>query len=241
MNGLYKFTTIISLALLSTQVHATQTPPAPDQDTAFSFLSSPVTPDAFGNSYTATLNDLTFTATAWSTTGSDGTLQTAELEIYSGYGMGVCNRSEGVNCSDSGNMHALDNKGADDLILFIFSRSVTLDSLTLLQFGDDSDLSLWAGTGAINLNGMTPGALGTATLINNSNSANTVRNINLGSVMNGQYDWLAVAARIGQENDFAKLRSLSVTPVAQPVPEAATWVMMLAGLGLVGFSVRRRA
>jgi hypothetical protein len=241
MNALSTLTAVLSLALLSTQVHAAnQTSPAPAQGTEFSFRSSPVTPEAYGNSYSATLDGLTLTATAWSTTGKKGALETAELEIYSGYGMGVCSRSEGVNCLSKGNNHALDNKGADDLILFTFSSAVELDTLKLLQFGGDSDLSLWAGSGAINLNGLTTGGLGTATLINNNIKKDGDRTIDLGSVLGGSYDWLAVAARIGQNNDFAKLQSLTVNHVAQPVPDAATWMTMLAGLGLVGFRVSRR-
>ena len=104
----------------------------------FTFVSGNPAPEAFGNSYAQTLDGLTTTVTAWSTTGRRGSYQTAELEIYSGYGMGVCSRSEGINCSSSGNMHALDNKGADDLILFRFSSAVQLDSLTLRQFGGDA-------------------------------------------------------------------------------------------------------
>lgn len=241
MNALSTLTVVLSLALPGTQVHAANPGPlTPVQGTGFSFLSSPVTPEAYGNSYSATLDGLTLTVTAWSATGKHGSLETAELEIYPGYGMGVCSRSEGVNCSNRGNNHALDNQGADDLILFTFSSAVKLDTLNLLQFGGDSDLSLWAGSGAINLNGMTTGALGTTTLIGNSNSANTNRTLNLGDVLGGSYDWLAVAARTGQDNDYAKLRALTVNPVAQPVPEARTWGMMLAGLGLVGFVASRR-
>ncbi len=129
----HKLITSLAFALLSTQIHAAQ----------FSFLNSPVNPDAFGNSYSATVNAITLTVTAWSTTGIGGKFQIAELEIYSGYGMGVCNRDEGVNCSNRGNNHALDNHGADDLILFRFSSAVKLDTLKLLQFGGDSDLNLW--------------------------------------------------------------------------------------------------
>jgi hypothetical protein len=230
----------LGFTLLNPAAQATSSPTTTMGPT-FSFTSGSVGPEAFGNNYSKQIGNLTLTATAWSTTGSGGTFQSAELEIYPGYGMGVCNRNEGVNCSNSNNNHGLDNRGADDLILFTFSSPVKLGSLSLLQFGGDSDLSLWIGTGTLNPNDLAPAALGTATLLSNSNSADTTRSYTLGSVLGGSYTWLAVAARIGQGNDYAKLRALTVAPVAAPVPEANTWALMLAGLGLVGFAVRRRA
>lgn len=242
MHTFIKLTATLSLALLGAHAQARDSHygnPAPAGAT-YSFTSGSVGPESFGNSLVQVLDGVTLTTTAWSTTGSGNTFQTAELEIYPSYGMGVCNRNEGVNCSNSNNNHALDNSGADDLILFSFSGPVQLDSLSLLQFGGDSDLSVWAGTGTLDLAGLTPAALGTATLINNSNSSNTNRAIDLGNVLSGNYTWLAVAARVGQDDDFAKLRSLTVNPATAPVPEAETWAMMLAGLGLVGFAVRRR-
>lgn len=241
MNALSKLATFLSLLALSAQVQAIE----------FSFLSNPATPQAFGNTYSSTIDGLTLTATAWSTTGKRGKLQTAELEIYPGFGMGACNRREGVNCSTKNRQHSLDNKSADDLILFTFSSSVQLDALIYQQLGKDSDFSLWAGTGDISLNGMKTRALGAATLFNNNNRASTFRSLDLDTALSGNYDWLIVAARIGQENDNAMLRSLMVnpvgqlinpiTPVVQAVPEAETWAMLLVGLGLVGFAVRRKA
>lgn len=230
MNAFIRYAAILGLSL-SAQAQAIE----------FSFVSGAVAPEAYGNVYTATVDDLTLTASAWSNTSKRGAFETAELEIYSGFGLGVCNRDENINCADKNNSHALDNKGADDLILFTFSRAVSLKTLSMLQFGGDSDLSLWAGTGPLSLNGLAPSALGGATLINNTSSANTIRTVTLDGALSGSYDWLAVAARIGQANDFAKLRSLTVEPVAQPVPDAATWMTMLAGLGLVGFAVNRRS
>ena len=220
---------LLGAALFSTQAVAAE----------FSFVSGNPGPEAFGNSYAQTLGGLTTTVSAWSTTGRGGRYQTAELEIYNGFGMGVCNRDEGVNCSSIGNMHALDNMGADDLILFRFSSSVRLDSLTLRQFGGDSDLSLWAGTGSLNLAGLKPAALGSASPFNNNSSINDIKTVDL-SNFTGAYDWLAVSARLAQENDFAKLRTLNVQSVASPVPEADSWAMLLAGLVLVGFAARRR-
>jgi hypothetical protein len=229
MTSFNRFAVVLAFALFSSQAQAIE----------FSLVSGAVAPETYGNSYSATVDGLSLTASAWSTSGKHNAFETAELEIYPGYGMGVCNRDEGANCGSWNNAHALGNKGADDLILFRFSSAVSLDTLSMRQFGGDSDLSLWAGNGAISLNGMTPGTLGTASLYSSTSSWNTSKSVSL-AAFSGTYDWLAVAARIGQKNDFAKLQSLTVNPVAQPVPEAATWMTMLAGLGLVGFAVGRR-
>ena len=153
--------------------------------------------------------------------------------------MGVCNPKEGIDCSSKHNQHALDNKSGVDLILFSFSSSVQLNSLSLLQFGGDSDLSLWAGTGSLSLAGLKPNSLGTETIALNTSAVNTTRIVDLSTFI-GAYDWLAVSARLSDKNDFAKLTALNVHTVTMPVPEADTWTMLLAGPGLVGFAVVRR-
>jgi hypothetical protein len=233
MRTFNRFAAMLGLAVFSAQAQAVE----------FSFLSGAVTPEAWGNTntYSATVDGLALTASAWSSTGKRDLLKTAELVILPGYGMGACNRDEGINCTDKGDSHALDNKGASDLILFSFSRAVSLGTLTLLQVGGDSDLSLWAGMGAIGPSGMPPSALGTATLIDHASSANAINIVALDSAFTGSYDWLAVAARLGHNNDFASLLALKVEPVSQPVPEAETWAMLLTGVGLIGFVVRRRS
>jgi hypothetical protein len=219
---------LLATVLLSTQAAATD----------FSFVSGNPVPQTFGNSYAQTLDGLTTTATAWSTKGDDGQFQTAELDIYSGAGMGVCNQNEESNCSIKNNMYALDNKDGEDLILFRFSSSVRLTSLTLLQVSKDSDLSLWAGTGSQSLGNLKPN-LGSATFSDSDIWVNESRTVDL-SRFSGSYDWLAVSARLAEKNDFALLRTLNVQAVTTPVPEADNWAMLLAGLGLVGFAVRRR-
>lgn len=219
---------LLAATLFSTQAAAVE----------FSFVTGNPGPEIFGNTYVQTLSELSVTASAWSTTGRGDRYETAELEIYNGYGMGVCNRDEGVNCSNSNNMHALDNKGADDLILFSFSAPVKLASLTLQQFGGDSDLSLWAGAGNLSLAYKKTADLGSALTYSNSSSFNTIKAVDL-SGFTEAISWLAVSARINQSNDFIKLRTLNVQTTT-PVPEADTWAMLLAGLGLVGFATRRR-
>jgi hypothetical protein len=231
MTTFNQFSAVLGFALFASQVQAVD----------FSLVSGSVTPPAYGNTYTATVDGLTLTASAWSDTAQNRQhrqFESAALKIDPGFGMGVCNQVEKLNCM-ANNADALGNKVADELILFSFSSAVSLKTLSMLQFGTDSDLSLWAGTGSINLNGMTPDTLGAASLYSNTSLENATRSVSL-AAFSGTYDWLAVAARIAQNDDFATLQSLTVEPVAHPVPEAKTWTMLLAGMALVGFAVRRR-
>jgi hypothetical protein len=227
-----RYSAILGFALASAQAQAVE----------FSFTLG-------AGTITDPLTGLTITSSAWSSTAA-GQFETAALSFATD-GMGVYNPTENTNTanananpiagSNGNTADALGNKGGvNDLILFSFSSKVSLQTLTMLQFGGDSDLSLWAGTGSpFSPSGMTVGALGTATLFENASAANEIKSASL-VTFTGTYDWLAVAARIGHTDDLAKLKSLTVTPVAQPVPDAATWMTMLAGLGLVGFAVNRR-
>jgi hypothetical protein len=224
MNAFNRVAAILGIALVAAQAQAMD----------FSFAPAPGTlTQGNGNSYTDTVSGLTITATAWSNANRARKFQTATLSVAND-GLGVCT---GFNCTTG----MLDNdNGGSDMILFSFSSAVTLQSLGLQQLGGDSDLSLWAGTGStFSPNNKKPTKLGTASLIDNSNSVAGIRNVSL-AAFDGSYDWIAVAARIGQTNDLFQLKSLAINPVAQPVPEAATWMTMLAGLGLVGFAASRR-
>ena len=213
MNAFNRYAAILGFALVSTHAQAVE----------FSFTSA--------GTITDTLTGLTITSSAWSDTAAGNQFETATLSFATD-GMGVYNRTENTNSQGQGNTaDALGNKGGvNDLILFSFSSKVSLQSLTAYQVGRDSDLSLWAGSGTFSPDDMT---------YENTDTVAGIRTVDL-SKFTGSYDWLAVAARIGEKDDFAKLMSLSVTPVAQPVPDAATWMTMLAGLGLVGFAVKRR-
>lgn len=232
MTPFNRFTALLGIALISTQAYAIE----------FSFASGTGLTQSFGNAYTATVDDLTVTASAWSNTQrvkKSDQFEQAALTLTPGSGLGVCSSKEKVNCTAKNFADALGNKAADDLILFTFSSAVTLQSLSMVQLGGDSDLSLWAGTGAFSPAGLTASGMGPATLYDNTNGVDTVKIVSLAS-FTGSYDWIAVAARISYNDDFAKLQSLTVNRVAQPVPETATWITMLAGLGLVGFRVSRR-
>lgn len=221
MNAFNRYAAILGFALVSAHAQAVE----------FSFTSA--------GTITDTSTGLTITSSAWSDTAAGNQFETATLSFATD-GMGVYNRTEKPTPGQGNTADALGNSKGSDLVLFSFSSQVSLQSLTTYQVGKDSDLSLWAGSGTFSLDGMTSSALGTATLYENTDTVAGIRIVDL-STFTGSYDWLAVAARIGEKDDFAKLTSLSVTPVAQPVPDAATWMTMLAGLGLVGFSVKRRA
>ena len=226
MNAFNRFAAILGFALVTAQAQAVD----------FSFTPAPgALTQGSGNAYTYTdaVSGLTLTATAWLNANRAERFQAATLSMAND-GLGVCT---GLNCTTG----MLNNTSSgSDMILFSFSSTVNLSSLSLQQFGSDSDLSVWAGTGnTFSPANKKPTKLGTATLIENTDSVAGLRNVNLAAFA-GSYDWIAVAARVGQFDDFAKLKSLTVSPVAQPVPDPATWMTMLAGLGLVGFAVNRR-
>lgn len=192
---------------------------------------------AFGDPASLVADGLNLAATAWSTTGKNSRFEMAQLSVDGTAGMGVCSRVEGLGCL--GSAAALDSEGSKDLLVFRFAAPVTLGSLTLTQSGSDSDLRIWAGAGSLVLAGQTTAALGTNALSFNTKSIAPLRTVDL-SKFTGVYDWLAVSANLRQMDDFARLRALSVQPTT-PVPEPRTWTMLLAGLGLVGCAVRRRA
>lgn len=231
MTAFNRIIAVLGLVLASTQAQAVPV--------SFSFVSGLGSlTSGSGNSYTYTTSGVTLTATAWWTPYNklavkSGNFQTSTLSSDPLYGLGVCS---GTNCATS----TLDNaNGGSGMILFSFSSPVSLQALNLQQFNTDSDLSLWAGTGSLNPLTKSPSKLNAATPFDNTNALPGSRTVNLTS-FSQTYSWIAVAASIGQLDDFAKLTSLTVATPTTPVPETATWVTMLAGVGLVGFRVRRR-
>lgn len=235
MTAFNRIIAVLGLVLASTQAQAVPI--------SFSFVSGLGTlTQGSGNSYTYTdpTSGVALTATGWWTqfkANRSLNFTAATLTSDPSYGLGVCAGTS--NCATT----TLDNAGGgSDMILFSFSAPVTLQALNLQQFNSDSDLSVWAGTGALKASSTNPSkldSLAVALSINNTDTLPGSRSINLTS-FSGTYNWIAVAAGIGQINDFAKLTSLTVATPTIPVSETATWVTMLAGVGLVGFRVRRR-
>lgn len=125
---------------------------------------------------------------------------------------------------------------AGNQILFSFSTPVSLKNLTVESSGGTS-----LRMSAVDTLGATVGPITQTT-----DSKKSTVSLNLNNVFSDYYNQFAVTNFIKATSGFDKLQSLKVmtnsniNPVAQPVPDAATWMTMLAGLGLVGFAVKRR-
>lgn len=187
----------------------------------------------------------------------NNTIQTAYLGAF-GSGLGVTNSLEG-NGSAS-NSHTADNYQATgtgfDFILLVFNKAVNLSAAVLTPFqvastAADNDAFVNRGTLA-NAFQATPTAVSTANALAIANAAGG-KNVagNLGAGYSTSLNtpnafsnvWVIGAARssytaIDGNADGFKLKS--VTAVAQPVPEPATWGMMIGGMGIAGMALRRR-
>lgn len=174
-------------------------------------------------------------------------------------GLGVTSGDD--NGGKSG-QHTVDNESRWDFLIFQFDRPVNLDQAKFTPFqitdtntnkrkSGDTDATIAIGDASIPwtqqlaLNETTISSLnaffsnGFLTSLG-STSTNT-RTIYSGDAFSGL--WLIGAANPNPDKRFDsfKLSNLAVTVAAvSAVPEPATWAMMMVGLGMIGFSMRRR-
>jgi hypothetical protein len=190
---------------------------------------------------------------AWTLSGASGagTVSLSSLGTYGANGVGATSTGEDGN----NGTHTLDNQGSRDFVVLQFDRMVKLDmatftpfALTLVNNNTDTDFTVGVGNtiGAWNtqpsLAGMSSAALTTmfgGTLFNytGSNATNSKALNTAGTYGN---IWLIGASFNNPDSVFDSFKLSNVTAINAPVPEASTWMMMIAGFGVVGGSMRRR-
>ena len=225
--------------------------------TTFQFSTQSASPAAYGNSLSMTSGGITVTETAWWLTASPtvGTSKfaTASLAAYSGYGLGVCNGNEGLNCGDP--HHQVDNATSLDFVLFTFSAPVNLTSIVLDHYsaaggagtGDDADLTFWTPS-----TGLTTSStwMGGGTTINNTGvvpCTSAAPSCLITDTLAGtNVTYLLVAAATSNPDatlDSFKVNALNFSPgtnIPTSTPEPGS--MFLLGTALItgGMLLRRR-
>jgi len=211
-----------------------------------------------GDSLSFASGGITITETAWwlstSSPTSGTTFEKAEVDAYNGYGLGVCDPTEGSNCGSPS--HQVTNDQGVDFILLTFSSPVSLQSLTnnlsLLHYANvngssntsNADIEYWTPSGALTTS-TTLGSLGTGTDVNNgcTTAPCTVTDTVTGGTSVSE---LLIAAQPGADsNDVAfKLAALTVNSSASSnqssTPEPSTEILLGSGLLAASALMRRR-
>lgn len=216
----------------------------------FPMTGSSATSGTHGNSRTFTATSgsetLTVRATGWSLTSANsaGVVYDSFLGAFSN-GLGVTSGDE----DGSSNTHVTDNQNRFDFIVFQFDRPVVLESarFTTYTFNGVRDGDATIGFGNTALPYTSQPALdgqGFASLqslfgggFSTSLGGGGTRLLNSGG--NVGNIWLVGAAFNNADGKIDGFKLSNVT-VSSPVPEPATWMMMIAGFGLVGAMMRRR-
>jgi hypothetical protein len=170
------------------------------------------------------------------------TLASAYVGQYSGNGLGVTDTAE----NGSSPNHTMDNSGRVDFLVLQFDKAVTVSQLGFTAWGD-TDISYAIGTTNVAFNSTLSFANWAAVdAVFNPFKASNGNSMNSGSVFSRTISgavsgnlFFVSAALVNPDGhaDYVKLKSLTETPA---IPEPATWAMMIAGIGAVGVSMRRR-
>lgn len=201
---------------------------------------------AMSRSYTA--GGVTLTVSGLSLATLNGSFAQASVGQWNGAGLGVCNASEGLNCS----AHQVDNSSGYDLLLLRFDEAVIMQQAVVQTYSSaDTDVSYFLGNVAtpLNLTGQALASLsgfgfGAQFLDTGSKGSNTTNTVSFGD---GTFNALLIGARLGESNDAFKLRGVSVDFTAVPtIPDVAVpapAALALFATGLVGLALvagRRR-
>jgi hypothetical protein len=245
----------ISLGLVCFAALATLSAPASAATTInFSTSSGSAQSGTAGNARTFSAGTgsgaVNVRATGWALDPSNLSVAASFLGRYSG-GLGVTNPNEG---NGSNNNHVVDNVVRQDFIVLQFDKNVKLISATFSPFGVngssviDTDATIGVGAGttpwnaplAIANKAALDAMLPTQYSSNSTSTSTNTRNINLSNYV-GKI-WMIAASMNNTDNkqDGFKLKDIKIETVTA-VPEPASWAMMIAGFGLAGTAMRRRA
>jgi hypothetical protein len=196
---------------------------------------------------------------AWSlsgTSGASGTLTAASLGQY-GSGLGATSITE----DGSTNTHTVDNEINRDFLVFQFDKSVSMIDALFTAFSlpsnstnFDTDFSVGSGTtgsawtSTLALGGLTYAQLLTQ-LGNGINayagaasvsSATPAAQQALNPLNKYGNVWVIGASFANPDSKFDAFKLSNINAVTPPVPESSTWLMMVAGFGIVGAGMRRK-
>src|SRR3569623_2457055 len=103
MTPFNRFVAILDIALVSVQAHAVDV----------SFTSGAGLAQSYGNTHTTTVDGLTISASAWSSTARANQFEQAALPLTPGFGLGVCSSQEQAHSTAKHIPDALGNNGAE--------------------------------------------------------------------------------------------------------------------------------
>jgi hypothetical protein len=195
-------------------------------------------PGAPGNVRTFTEGGITVSVSSWGYTfgALDDAFEKARLGRWT-TGLGSCNAEE-ISCGDPN--HQVDNVGADDWLLFLFSEPVDISSVRVDPHGIwDRDVSYYVGDVAIpfdltGVNYAALGALGFGSLFSDSSTVSgAFRDV---SIAGGFANALLLGGYEGETDDYFKVRGLT----AVPVPEPGSLLLFLTGTAVFAGSRRRK-
>jgi hypothetical protein len=198
-------------------------------------------------------------ATAWSISG--GKTYDSFLGLFGG-GLGATSGDDG---DGNRNRHTIDNQTRVDFIVLQFNAAVELESAVFNSFKlntlnssgnvtntqnnyQDNDANIGVGSStsswnaAPNLDNQNVSILNSLVptqFLSSGAGSSAVRAINSNNLSGNV--WIigaALPANFDGKYDSFKLDLLKVSTIA-PVPEPATWAMMILGFGVIGGAIRR--
>jgi hypothetical protein len=205
-------------------------------------------PNGNVRTYSVTIdgNVVNVQATAWRLSGT--TITNAFLGAYNGWGLGVTNRSEGGSSPG----HAIDDSNGLDFVALQFDEDVILTQLGLKAVSSyDTDASIYFGTasgtfgsglGLHNANVSVLNAMLDGGFVSEGGTSSRTAIINAANQASNLWIVTPYTGDGSKKTDLFKLRSalIDLPDQAPPVPEPATWLMMLLGFFATGAALRHR-